>query len=78
MYHLHTSRYSDIVPLHNPLTKVYVAILKLGFYLIGFTDIIWNQLHMSRNLSLLEQNMFFVEMESENCISTVLLLKRLF
>ena len=47
-----------MVPLHNPLTKVYVAILKLGFYLIGSTGIIWNQLHMSLDLSLLKQNMF--------------------
>ena len=38
----------------------------MGFYLIGSTGIIWNQLRLR---SLRKQHMFFVEMESENCIS---------
>ena len=38
----------------------------MGFQLIGSTGIIWNQ---SQTISHCVKNMFFVEMECENCLS---------
>ena len=45
--------------------------------MIGSTGIIWNQLQTFSHW-LHKQNIFFVEMESENCTSTEICLKRSF
>ena len=65
--HLHMSWYSDIIPLHNPLTKVATK--------IGLLFDCFQRHHMepiADDLSLRKQDTFFFEMESENCISTEL------
>ena len=59
VFHLHTSRYSNIVSLHNPLTKVATK---------SWASIWHHMEQITENLSLHKQNMFFVDMESENII----------